>query len=959
MNPKEGDVAEDGKGNFLVFRGGEWYPAQQDGRPLERIPRPDYGANHFQLPNGDIVRQGPRGGQETVENFGGAGGGAGGSGLVSADQRGRYNIGAEPLVRAERNLAVEEKSGNPLNRDWPAVVLNAIDLDPRGDSSFRPFAPLANLVGGQDYQNAQQALSTYEASLMPIQSGASVTASEAARQIRADFPALGDSPETLRRKAANRRDRINAILAGIGRPPAFTDEEVANPTDQSTDREVAALASIGDGATAASTAPGSGPDNPVDISGMSGADLMALKPGQYVRFPDGRVEPLSGAPRIGAEGEEVAPGVFRSPEEAMDARREDTGMGRRADTFVRGAADTLTFGLSDEITAGLNTVAPLDRGTRGGWNGDWAGAYRQNLDQMRAVDKLDAEQMPLTRGAGQVAGGFAPGLGIARAATGGTRAVRAARAAGAGAGIGGAYGFGSGEGNALQRIPDAATGAGVGAAFGPVAAPIANALNRGVIQPIVGATQAGARAVARPVVNAFGNAAPAALREAVEPNPLASGINRFADRMGERRVSSLNQNLAARRAAGIDEATMIDTLDDASIGRVRALGTRDTEARDQAVRFAERRRTNLPSRTARIAREEISDDTRPALEILDSQRTIRRNNADAINTFGNDPVPLSNDAVLALRSDFVRPYLRDAATRAQGAIDPVEREASARLSRLVDTVLDDPAGARLTVREAQDISKALNDAATAAFRNGSPDGPVLSDLAKSIRGAARENSEGYRNWLSQYGEDSDLMEAATRGRNFVSVNKDPVNARGTEAFVRGAANAGDAEMAIQRAASAEAVSTAGSNPSGARSVLDAFANDTDQFRRTAALGVDAGRVQSRAQAEIDAVTRAQRASPRVGSESSTNLQDAGNAGGRALQALGNPLRAGATWAANRLASRGFNDAEAEAIVKAAIDPAQTERLIGMLSERMSRREARRLARAVRYQLTTAPQPDQQ
>jgi hypothetical protein len=55
MDPQEGDIAEDGAGNFLVYRSGNWYPAQQDGRPVERIPRPDYGANHFQLPNGDIV----------------------------------------------------------------------------------------------------------------------------------------------------------------------------------------------------------------------------------------------------------------------------------------------------------------------------------------------------------------------------------------------------------------------------------------------------------------------------------------------------------------------------------------------------------------------------------------------------------------------------------------------------------------------------------------------------------------------------------------------------------------------------------------------------------------------------------------------------------------------------------------------------------------------------------------
>lgn len=862
--------------------------------------------------------------------------------------RGRLALGLGPSVRAVDSMAAQHEGVNPLNRDWGATLIDSIP-------DFGLLSAGAKLVGGQDYQDYNQSLKTVESSLLPIFSGMAVTPTEAQRFMKANQPQLGDSPETIQRKTQNVQIILNegAFLAGREIPyPA------AGRYGEDGFRELIASGDVSDVTAprigAASTPGGGEGPQPGDVrvtqQPLAPTDSPnSLSAQGYVYDPGRDIWTRSSQ-------QEVSPQETRQASGA-DRTAQGEGIGRKVDAAVRGAADTLTFGASDEIVAGLNTVLPLDRGSQSLWTEGAGDAYAHNLAMQRGIDQADARDVPVSRGVGQVAGGLVPGVGVARAAVGGTRIVRAARGARAGAAYGGAYGFGSGEGNATERLPGAATGAGIGAAGGTASPFVANAISRGAA-PVVNAAASGARAVARPFVNALGDSAPIALREAVQPNALASGIDRFADRMGETRVNALNPRVASQRELGM-EPTLIDALDDASVGRARALATRDTPARDSAVRFAERRRNNLPSRTARIAREEISADTRPAMDILDAQRTTRRDNASTIQTFGGDPVPVSEDLVAALRSDFVKPHLQAAAQRAQGALNPADREASARLAQIADTALDNPNGVSLTVRDAQDVSKALNDAAQAAFRNGSPDGPVLRDLANAIRGSARDNSDGYAAWLQKYGEDSDLMEAATTGRNFVSVSNDPVNARSTEAFVRGAEGASDAGREIMRATSREAVEVAASNPSSARSTLDRFASDTDQARRAQALGVDAGRLRDRSQAEIDAVTAAQRASPRVGSESSTNLQDAGDAAGGIIGAIRRPISAAFGAVMNRVASRGFSDAQAEAIVTAAQDPARTDDLIGMLAQRMNRRDARNLARALRYQITTGLQSGQQ
>lgn len=987
---QEGAIAEGPNGQFLVMRGGNWYPSNDKGIPTQRIPRSDYGERYFQQPNGDIVREGPKGGFDVVERAGGAAGG--GDFTVGADARGRYNIGIESLIAAEKQTAKQEaRGGNPLARDWGAWALDSVGIDGPGDNDIRPFSGLAAFFGGQDYQDYTQALASYEASLMPIMSGASVTASEARRMIRADFPAIGDSAETIANKARNRLRRINAVAQGLGRDAIFSDEEIAAARGRQDDLPkyagVAAAAQgvtggydIGpDGRPVAPTpqapTPGSSPETAIDIeSGISPDEILALlQNGGWVRRGNG--EPFEatasrGAPQEGAQS--LRPGLNLNPEpnaeELVQRYRDEEGTGfeRKANAFGRGALDTLTFGLSDELAAGINTVVPGswggagNSGTRTGWNGRWGDAYRHNVELERGLAKADSEDVPVSRGAGQVAGALVPAGAVVRGAGIGGRALATApnalRAAAAGGAYGGAYGFGSAQGNALERAPQAAIGAGVGGVTGAAAGPVLGFLGRRVAAPVGNALQAGNRFIGRQVGRA-GEAlnvpGAAALTERAQPNALRSGMHKFADRMGPQRVNALSGRVDEQTGLGID-ATAVDALDDASLGRVRALATRDTPARDLAVRFAEGRRERLPSRVRRIASEEVSSDARPTQAVMDDLAKARRDNAAAINDFGGDLVALDDNAIQALRSDLAQGAVQAAIRRAQGSIDPVERDAANRLSALADTVRDNPAGARLTVREVQDISAALRNAADGAFRSNTPaDGPVLANLGKAVRDAGRNSSEGYRKWLGQYADDSDLLEAATTGRNFVSVSNDPISARSTDAFVGRAEGATPGELTVQRQAAGQAMQAAGSNPTTARGVLTNLAYDDDQYRRAAALGLDADRLKARGAAELRAVTQAQRASPRVGSETSTNAQDAGGAAGLSIGDLARPIQAAAGVALNRLRPRGFNDQEAQAVVEAVIDPARTQEVIGFLSQRMTKREARNLQRVIRKQVTTA------
>lgn len=135
-----------------------------------------------------------------------------------ADSRVRLSLGFGPAVTAQRGMDAAETAGgertNPLNSDWGAATLDAIP-------DWGLLSPTARVVGGEDYQRYTQAAKSFEAAVLPVLSGAAVTDSEASRQIRANLPELGDTPQTLERKALNRSMMLNVAADLLGRPRPF------------------------------------------------------------------------------------------------------------------------------------------------------------------------------------------------------------------------------------------------------------------------------------------------------------------------------------------------------------------------------------------------------------------------------------------------------------------------------------------------------------------------------------------------------------------------------------------------------------------------------------------------------------------------------------------------------------------------------------------------------------------
>jgi hypothetical protein len=205
--------------------------------PQGATARPEYGGNAYEAPDGSILMPTKSGGVQVIK----------GGQSVGAENRTRLALSLDPMIKAQVRMTASEKSGvNPYNRDWGARMLEAIPFD---------GGAVARTVGGQDYQDYEQAARTYEASIMPLFSGAAVSPSEAQRMIRADLPQMGDTPETLRKKAENRQMRITEAAKLMGRDDPF--------------------------------APGASEDNPIDLSKGQPRSGIARK--TFYRDPQGNV----------------------------------------------------------------------------------------------------------------------------------------------------------------------------------------------------------------------------------------------------------------------------------------------------------------------------------------------------------------------------------------------------------------------------------------------------------------------------------------------------------------------------------------------------------------------------------------------------------------------------------------------------------------------------------------------
>ncbi len=162
---------------------------------------------------------------------------------------------------------------------------------------------------------------------------------------------------------------------------------------------------------------------------------------------------------------------------------------------------------------------------------------------------------------------------------------------------------------------------------------------------------------------------------------------------------------------------------------------------------------------------------------LDAARAARRTAADeGMAELGGKPVQLNEDSVQALRSDLARGAVREQAANALASADPEVRAAGARLNRLYDD-LDAPGGQTITIRDAQNISKSLLDAAQDAYAAGNGSrGQALKGLGKAVRENASSTERGgsseYGDWLKRYAEDSDAIDALEAGRNVFSGKMD-------------------------------------------------------------------------------------------------------------------------------------------------------------------------------------------
>lgn len=384
--------------------------------------------------------------------------------------------------------------------------------------------------------------------------------------------------------------------------------------------------------------------------------------------------------------------------------------------------------------------------------------------------------------------------------------------------------------------------------------------------------------------------------------------------------NELARRAAEYRAAGIEPA-LVDIVDDSARGTVRAAASRQTPARQRATDFQDTRAIDLPSRMGGQARRVVSQDPRTPDQIRTEMAERRATRADA--SFGavrGDQVQLAPEGVQALRTDYGRAAIREAARRER---DP---EVRAALNRLAEDALDNPS-TPITVGMADRISRVLLGQAQEAGRRGDNDlASTLGGLGRAVRSPTAQASPGYRQALDDYGADTRLQEAAGVGENLLKAN--------TDEFAQQAGRLTPEERTLAQAAARRAIERrAGENTGAAPGVARQIANAPEQQARNRALLGDqrATQLQDAMRLEERRVRNANDIAPRFGSQTQNKAQDALETAARTgvNVARGNWVGIGMDW----LRSRGMNDQQAEALVNMALDPAQTNQAIALIAQR--------------------------
>ena len=418
-----------------------------------------------------------------------------------------------------------------------------------------------------------------------------------------------------------------------------------------------------------------------------------------------------------------------------------------------------------------------------------------------------------------------------------------------------------------------------------------------------------------------------------------------ANRLGSQNRAAMQQRAAEYRASGIEPA-LVDVVDESGRGTMRAAAMRQTPARQQVADFAEARVLDLPNRMSGQARNILSSDARNPLEIATDLAKQRRTRADL--EFGKvrgDVVDLGDEAMTTFRVPEVADAVADAARRER---DPVIRGELARLEQWARSGVAPAQAPKITVGMADRISRVLLGKAR---DTRDPDlATTLSDFGNAIRTPTKSASEGYKNALAGYAEESALIKAAEQGDDFLT--------RNTDEFIAATPGPGQPGNELARATARRAIERkSGENVSSAPGVARAIATAPEQQRRNVALlgEQDANRLQAAMGLEERAVRNAVDISPRTGPQSANRLLDAAQTAvgtGRSLL-RGDWVGVAMDW----LKSRGMSDRQAQALLEASIDPTRTDEVIAQIGQEGVRR-LRMIANAATVGALTAPQSQQ-
>lgn len=959
-------------GRVEIYRGGQWQPVDAPGarllpdRPVTGDRRSEEAYWRARRTQGDpAVTQAEQGVSASrraegllrrQENQGGMFGGTGG--IYSVPVVGQVAGLLDPEIREldalqARQARLERQPGEGAISDFDAAQFVAMTY-----GKDKPMETNRALIQAQRVANDAVLQRREFDEWYFSQYGTTVGSQEAWRVYAQENPIFDpasqrDGTATLNRNRATWREYFTGD-PGL-QTQAFVDATaaagMAGPTDPATGLPSYSGMTRTNGRElpfSGPSGPGSAPDLAIDVSDPSiprDELVRILSGGGWVR--NGQGEPYqvgAGAVRFAGAGEtgrQIRPGVIEgapeTPAQAVAEREGANPILRQIDAGVRGAADALTFGFADEIAAGLETVAPITGGAAG-WTEGFPQAFQQNLARERAIDESDIEGAGGARLTGQVAGALAGGFGAARVApqilrnaprvagsTAGQTASRVAKNTARQAAIGGTgaavYGFGSAEGDVGERLPEAGQAAMVGGVLGPVASKVGES----VLTPAVGAISRGIGLAPR--------------RSALE-----GAVQRFDSRFNPN-PNALSQQADDLEAMGIQPA-FVDVMDRGQRGLGRALAMRQTPAREAVGEFAEGRAEALPGRISTQARRTISQDPRSPLEIRDQVAESGRKAAK----------PLYE---AAYQQPFVpSPLIENLIQR------PAGQDALRRAARIAANEGRDPmqlgfdfneAGDVIRVREPSfqtlDYVKRGLDDVLEGQRNAlgqlnlDTEGLSIQSIRRQFVDELDRLNPAYKAARQSYADNARLREATELGEGFLTTEADEFAAKANRLT--------PPEREVARAAARRAVERGAGTQGQAPGVAQRLASGPEQGIRTQALmGDDAPQMQKAMRAERQLLMNARDINPGQGSPSIQNQSDVMEAGGNVLSAGMNAFQGnvrGTVGSLARLVRLGYSDREAEAIMMAVIDPAQTRTIINMLVERgLSKEKARNLTRALRY-----------